>query len=295
MNLEDNIKHAIRRLHITTSAETDKRILDDAFSALDRTAGEHVGGCIWQSTLKRKAKDLITVGAVILVVFTLFFCTLSSQAVVLEDINNALGQVRNVCIEMFRAGETKPYQTSWKSRPFRVWMVDDIKYVTLTDLNSWTRMEINRGIIYRTPVEIEYREKIENSMGTSFGLIPFSDMLEAKTKGRWEQIADTDASDEIEVYDLTWSSDISNYITEYYRWRVFVDIRTDLPIKTELYQKNNRDQEYKHVTTTTITYPENSEIETVVENLFGMSLGRLREPEDFSIPQVNQIGANVTR
>src|SRR4030042_5493171 len=110
MNPVDNIKRAIQRLHITTSSETDKRILDDAYAALDRSFSGQESRCIWHGGLKQKAKDLIPVSVVILIVFTLFFCTLNTQAVVLEDIQNALGQVRNVCIERFRADEQEPYQ-----------------------------------------------------------------------------------------------------------------------------------------------------------------------------------------
>jgi hypothetical protein len=74
-----------------------------------------------------------------------------------------------------------------------------------------------------------------------------------------------------------------------------VDIRTDLPIKTEWYQKNNPDFEYKHTTTTTITYPADNEIETVINDLFGSSLNQLKEPEDFNIPQMSQIDTGITR
>ena len=296
MNPVENIKRAIQRLHVNTSSETDKRILDDAYSALDRYVEGRVSGCIWHSRLKRKVRDLIPVTVAILVVFTLFFYTLSSQAVVLEDINNALGQVRNVCIQRISTRNNKIYQTSWKSRPFRIWITDDIKYAVLIDLNSWTSMEVNKGIIYKEPVEIENHEKFEDAMNTSFGLIPFSNLLEAKTKGHWEQIDDADTADNIEVYELSWTSktDIGD-MTIYYKWRVYVDTKTDLPVKTEWYQKDHNDNDFVHSTTTIITYPTDNEIETVVKSFFGMSLNQLREPEDFEIPQINQIDVNVTR
>ena len=293
MNLADNIKNAIRRLHITTDAETDKRILDDAYSALDRVAGGHVGGCVWHSAIRRKAKDLIPISVVILVFFTLFFCTLNTRAVVLEDVYKALEQARNVCIERFRADEQEPYQTSWISRPLNIWFVKDKKLAVLWDFNNSIMIESNRGLISKSLVETDKGTKLQNSMGTSFGLAPFSDALEAKTKGRWEQVVDAGAVAGVEVYDLVWTQEASNGMPVYYKWRVFVDIHTDLPVRTQWYQKIDVDKEYELTTTSTMTYPTNFQIESVIQDTFGSSLSRLSEPENIEVPQNNKIETNI--
>ena len=76
MNSADNIKRAVEQLHITTRPETDKRILDDAFIALEKSTQEqsfHIGRSAGPKTLRIRIVELAAVAAVILVIFALFF------------------------------------------------------------------------------------------------------------------------------------------------------------------------------------------------------------------------------
>ena len=67
MNPADNIERAVEQLHITTRPETDKRILDDAFAALEKSAQKqspHVGRSARRRTLRIRIAELAAVAAV---------------------------------------------------------------------------------------------------------------------------------------------------------------------------------------------------------------------------------------
>ncbi|MFH1884512.1 MAG: hypothetical protein ABIL62_17595, partial [Planctomycetota bacterium] len=99
MNPADQIERTIGRLHLTTRSETDKRILDDAFAALEKSAQKQspdVGHIARRRTLRIRIAGLAAVAAVILVVFALFFGTRVTETVALNEIYEALGKVQNV-------------------------------------------------------------------------------------------------------------------------------------------------------------------------------------------------------
>ena len=111
MNPTDQIERTIERLHIATRAETDKRILDDAFAALEKSTQKqspHVGRSARRRTLRIRIAELAAVAAVILVVFALFFGTRATRAVGLGDIYEALGKIENVCIATFQPPANEP-------------------------------------------------------------------------------------------------------------------------------------------------------------------------------------------
>ena len=62
MNSADNIERTIGQLHMTTRAETDKRILDDAFVALEKSAQEQSHRSTRPKTLRIRIVELAAVG-----------------------------------------------------------------------------------------------------------------------------------------------------------------------------------------------------------------------------------------
>ncbi len=103
MNSADNIERTVEQLHIATRPETDKRILDDAFVAFEKSAQEqsfHIGRSARPKTLRIRIVELAAFAAVILVIFALFFNT-STTDVEFDQIYQVLGSVGNICITTF--------------------------------------------------------------------------------------------------------------------------------------------------------------------------------------------------
>ena len=223
--------------------------------------------------LKQFLKPTLAAAAMILIACTLFFSTPSAKAVSLAQIYEAVEKITNVCISSFQVGRQEPYQKTWISTLKRVRLVETKKHTVLWNLQNWTKKEIDKSInlLSETSIQPDVRKKYEDSLSGSFGLIPFSDIRAVEKDAEWNRVDDksvTSTVSDAEVYELTWSKQIDNYITEYYKWRVFVNIQTNLPMKTEWYQKTNADSEYALQITDVITYPTDNEIEAAIQNAF---------------------------
>ena len=113
MNSADNIEHALEQLHITTRPETDRRILDDAFVALEKSVQKQsfqVGRSARPNTLRIRIAEIAAVAAVILVIFALFFNAPAAKAVTLKQLYEALGKVGNICVARFEPDKDESFQ-----------------------------------------------------------------------------------------------------------------------------------------------------------------------------------------
>jgi hypothetical protein len=223
--------------------------------------------------LRQFIKPTIAAAAMILIACTLFFSTPSAKAVTLAQIYQAIEKVTNVYISSFQADRQEPFQETWISTLMRVRLVKTKNQTILWNLQNWTKKEIDKSIdlFSETSIQPDMRKKHEDSLSGSFGLIPFSDISAATKEAKWKRVDDNDITSTTpgtEAYDLTWSKQTNNYNTEYHKWRVFVDIQTNLPIKTAFYQKINVNSEYELKITHIVSYPTDDEIEAAIENVF---------------------------
>jgi hypothetical protein len=155
----------------------------------------------------------------------------------------------------------------------RVRLTETKQQTILWDLKSWTKVEIDKNTNHLTKISIrpDMRKKYEDSLSGSFGLIPFSDIKAVQKNAEWNRAYDQDitaTASGVEVYDLIWSEPTDNYITEHYKWRVFVDTTTNLPKRIEWYQKIRNDSKYTLQTISEITYPTDKEVEAVIQSIF---------------------------
>jgi len=182
MNHAEQIERAIKELHVTTNAETDKRILDDAFTALEQSVQKQPAS-IWRMIVTSRITELAAVAAVVLIAFALFFRAPAAKAVSLSQIYEALEKVRNVCVSRFRTDETEPYQQVWTSEMLKVRLLKakikgQIRFVLWDVPNKVkkTRYSLS-GPVSMLAVSKEDIAKVENTIMTgTFGLIPFSDI-----------------------------------------------------------------------------------------------------------------------
>ena len=209
--------------------------------------------------------------AVILIGFALL-STPTAKAMTLEQIYQAVEKAKNVCISSFKAGHQEPWQTVWISRLMRTRLVETKERNELLNLQNWTikTTDISNGFITETFIQPNMRRKFENSLSGSFGLLPFSDISAIKKGAQWKRVDNENITDLIpgtKVFDLTWTK-ITDRHTMYYKWRVFIDNTTTLPIRVEWYQKMANDKEYTLQTTDVVQYPTDNEIKTIIHSAF---------------------------
>jgi outer membrane lipoprotein-sorting protein len=99
-------------------------------------------------------------------------------------------------------------------------------------------------------------------------LVPFTNPSLVPKDAGWYQITDLGAeliTKDIEVYELTWIEKLnsSNILK---KWRVFVDRRTNLPQRTEFYEKLPVNDEYTLRSIKLVKYLTDSEIQTVIKD-----------------------------
>ena len=303
MNPADQIEQTIERLHITTRAETDERILDDAFAALEKSAQKqspHVGRIARRRTLRIRIAELAAVAAVILVVFALFFGTWVTKTVALNEIYEALGKVENVCITRFLPPANEPVQIEWVSQTLNIDMVRFGERFVLWDIPNKVQMikYLSTGSITTTAITDEKLTKVEQAAGRRFGLVPFSDISDV-SGARWSRVEESKVAATVsgtKVYELTWpQKETSSEAIELRKWRVFVDIRTNLPKRAEHYFKLRPQEEYKFEMFEVITYPSGEQIQSLVRKTFGPVASRTGEMEYMSTPGAERDGAGRRR
>ena len=286
MNPADQIERTVGRLHITTKAETDKRILDDAFAALEKSAQKqspHVGHSARRRTLRIRIAELAAVAAVILVVFALFFGTRLTETAALNEIYEALGKVQNVCIATFLPPANEPVQIEWVSQTLNIDMVRFSERFVLWDIPNKVQMikYLSTGSITTTAITDEMLAKVEQAAGRRFGLVPFSDISNV-SGAQWSRVEDPEIEATVsgtKVYELTWpQKETSSDAIGLKKWRVFVDIHTNLPKRAEHYFKLKPQEEYKFEMFEVITYPSGGQIQALIRNTFGSAAGRPDEP-----------------
>jgi len=271
MNHTDHIERAIRELRVTTTAETDKRVLDDAFAALEEAA----------------------VAAVILIAFALFLKVLAAKPVSLSQIYGALEKVSNVSIVTFAAGKQEPVQMEWLSQTLKISVFQIGEQFVLLDIANKLQetASLPGGSVQTIPIPENVLATAKKKITGTFGLVPFSDINDMPRAARWSNVSDRKVAAIVpgsKVYDLIWTTPPLN--VEFHKWRYFVDGRTKLPKRVEVYLKEGFESDYTLCTYEVVTYPTEAEIKTLVRNIFGPDEDRLGEPEYMGTPEPSRAG-----
>ncbi|MDT8303402.1 MAG: hypothetical protein RQ760_18125, partial [Sedimentisphaerales bacterium] len=271
MNSADNIERAVEQLHITTRPETDKRILDDAFVALEKSKQDqsvHIGRSAGPKTLRIRIIELAAVAAVIFVIFALFLNT-STKDIELDEIYQVLGSVDNICITTFEPASNEPMQIEWVSQALNIDMFRIGRQFVLWDIPNKVKMtkNLSSGSVNSQTLFGEMLSRVKQVVLQRFGLVPFSNISDI-SGARWTRLEDSEARADVsgtKVYDLTWQdNNAASGEIMLYRRRFFVDKRNNLPKRIELYGKLQSEAEYNFETFSVVTYPSEDQIRTLI-------------------------------
>ena len=298
MNPADNIERAIAGLHITTSAQTDRRILDDASVALRvglQKRPVQVGSDTGRMRTIIRIAAPLAAAAMILLALTLLVNTLFLGGATFADVQKTFGKVQNVCIATCRAGATEPFEQVWASQSLKVKLLSagsgSQAQFTLWDLPNKVQMMkfLSSESVPTEPITEQMLAELGKSVIPSSSLFPFADGNAVPVDAQWSRLSDPKAAEavapETEVYDLVWtvgSPPPGGAVA--HKWRLFADKRTGLPRRAEWYAKPGPQNDYAMEMFAVISYPTESEIQSIVDSVFGSRWRRSGQPEYIGTP-----------
>ncbi len=223
--------------------------------------------------LRPFVKPILAAAAMILVVFFVMHSNIA-KAVDLEQIYNAIKQVRNICLTSFALESDEPIQKIWVSRDLNVKVCETNSSLVLWNLDK--RIQKSYSLISSSieikPLDEDAVLKVSETMSKSLGLLPFEsmpDVLNKDVDAKWQQVSQKDSDIKIantEIYDLVWLENSVKGNIIYNRWRCFVEPDTKLPRRVEHWQKQSKNDEYKPITIINVIYPTDNEIGLVIQN-----------------------------
>ena len=297
MSSVDNIERSIADLNLTTRAETDKRILNDAYAALGKAVHKQqptTDTGIWRMVVRNRFAVPAAIAAMIMMAFALSVNYQFGKAVSIEGIYGALSEVENIHISKFQTGRTNPDQQVWASETlgaklFKTEVGNQAQY-TLWDTQNRVKMIkfLSTNSVQTVPITQQMLAELEKSAAKSADMVPFSDRNDIPSDAQWSRIDDREIPAAIpgtQVYDLTWIvKSTDSQAAVHRKWRVFVEDRTNLPRKIEWYAKARPEDEYVVERFVVIAYPSEDEIQNIIRNIFGPPDDRPDDPVYIGTP-----------
>jgi hypothetical protein len=290
MSLADNIERSVGQMNITTTPQTDKRILNDAFAALEKSARKHPLSV--RPVARRRIIGIrvaeMAAAAVIIVGFVLFF-NLPDKDIKLSDIYQAVANVENICITTFEPTSNEPMQIEWVSRTLNIDMFRIGEQFILLDVPNKLKMTKNASSEFARTQALSGKilTRVNQAAGQRFGLFPFSRISDI-SGAQWSRVEDPQTQAVMpgtKVYDLKWSeTNTASGSINLRKWRVYLDKKTKLPRRTEWYPKREPEDEFEFESFDIVTYPDESQIRTFVRDTFGAAALQQHEPEPIGTP-----------
>jgi len=224
----------------------------------------------------RKFAPLIKTGAVAAaVIFTaavLLHNIPTAGASALEKIYDAVVKVQNVHIASYVPDHEEPVQEKWVSRSLNMYMNKTGEKCVLWDIaNSIRKMKsLDTGITETNKLTTENIADIEKEIGGSVGLIPFYGISNIPENSEWSRVANEDLENAVkgvEAYDLMWAMKGYTGSLILNKWRFFVDSKTNLPERTEFYQKLPTEDEYIFISSMEVEYLSDTEMLSVIKDV----------------------------
>ena len=218
--------------------------------------------------LARLLKPGIVAAAVVLIAAGLFFSTSTAKAVSIGQIYQAIEKIKNVYIANFAPNDNKPKQEFWISRERNIYITKTKDETVFYDLNNGQKKVKLPDT--NTTENIQLTENqisgIKQEMYGFFGVMPFASISDIPADAQWIRITDETLknNDGVEIYDLIWTNTEFKGSKGYWKCKFYVDTKTNLPSKIELYRKSSTEEEYTLVIFRLVKCPDSDGFEAVV-------------------------------
>jgi hypothetical protein len=208
--------------------------------------GQPLSNIDFVAALKRKAskintKSFLKIGlmaaaAMILIGTALFFNTTSAEADVREKISKAIKNLTGVYISTYSGDRNELLQERWISQDLGLYITKAASgTLVISDIISKIQKTKSRSasVTETTPLPDDIIIGIKKKMSGSLGLMPFYDISELPPGSEWLPVPDHPrAAEGFEIYDLKWKVQKN----QLWKWRFFIDPKTFLPRKIEIYK-----------------------------------------------------------
>jgi hypothetical protein len=291
MSLADNIERSVEQLNLSTRAETDRHILEDAFAALEKSVkmqSSFIESGARRRIIRIRMAQFAAVAAVIIVAFALFMNS-SVKEIKLGDIYQAMGNVQNICITTFEPTSSEPMQIEWVSQSLNVSMFKIGEQFILLDIPNKMKMtkNISSDSVNVEMLSGEILSRVKQAASQRFGLFPFSKMSDISDQ-QWARIEDSQVEAIVpgtRVYELNCEQTAtSSGLLNLRKWRVFLDKKTNLPRRTEWYPKRQPENEYEFETYDVVTYLSEKQMQTLIRDTFGPAALQPHQPGHIGTP-----------
>lgn len=220
----------------------------------------------FRPALMRKGLKYVSRGLVaavlILGVFFLLEGTPKAAASTLEQVYKALEKVSNVYIRKFWTEDEVCIQETLVLKNRSIYAVQDRNGSCLWDFEKGRKTiktddESELQDIQLNDGEISIFK--ERKINGAFGLLPFDDISQLPESAVWKDVSNensgpSEVSGDCEIYELLWLKQTTSVDKLGRKWRIFIDPRTQRPLRTEFYEQR-RDLNYELLMTQTISYP----------------------------------------
>jgi hypothetical protein len=211
----------------------------------------------------------LAAAAVILVAVALFVKTPSAEAVTIDQIYKALERVANVYIASFVPDREEPTQEIWVSRQLHIYMTRTGNELRLWDIRNKVEKvkQVGEPSIETRFLSDETAAKMQEAIASCWALVPVADISLVPDGAQWHRVPKDSIKAVVgsDTYDLTWAEKRYGGAVVFRKWRVFLQPETNLPQRTELYQKQAGDDEYTLKAVKVADYLNESEIQAVLE------------------------------
>ncbi len=211
----------------------------------------------------------LAVAAAILIVCALFINMPTAGAVTIEQIYKAIEKMKNIHILSSVPNKKEPVQERWVSRTLNVYMSKTGDELVFWDVNSGMMKRKGAGTagVETVPVNTEMSVAIASKIRGLLGLVPFDDISQIPPDAEWARVTEKELEsvvEGIEIYDLAWTTAGPAGSEIFRKWRVFIDRKTDLPRRTESFEKLTSEDEYVPIVVQVIECLSDSEMQTIL-------------------------------
>jgi ssDNA-binding Zn-finger/Zn-ribbon topoisomerase 1 len=198
------------------------------------------------------------------------------EAVSLSQMDAAIQKARNIHTETYWGDETKPRQEQWASRLLQRLLFRNEENVVLSDYANGYRKERqgHNGPIEKKSMPDSTYDGIERNMAVFLNILPASAEHLSK-KSSWSRAPDIEPGPDSrsgEVYELALTETTGNGSLLFYKRIFYVDPKTNLPYKVEVFRKSSEADDYTFQSRTFVEEISDDKMQADIENVF---------PEDF--------------
>jgi hypothetical protein len=222
-----------------------------------------------------KSRNIQSAAAAVLVLFGMMFLFQipAAKGVYLREIYQTLQEVR--CLHLVRTSPAreKPLEEIWISKESNLVLIKNQAGVVLWNLPKKMRKvkTIGTNAIQTESLNQDQINNLNTYIRRSFDLMPFDGVSSMPDNASWNQMSMENTPDAIPgttLYELTWYQQ-PGYVgtAHYFKWRCYLDLKTNIPQKTELYTSSDPNDGYVLISTITAQSISKETLDKAIQSL----------------------------